>query len=215
MLDWRSMAQPVAGGRDTEGVLRLAAARGYRRPAPGVPAFLDAAVTLEHVYAGESWTPPVADAPAALTPAVATADVLLGLAPVLREQTKQLVHAIHPAKVRARTTLVVDGASRSHSLEHRFGTLWSTIDCPFGFAQSIVHEMAHQKLRALGLPVEGSGILIANPVSELYPSPILPRDRPAQDDVLHDPGLGAGAVEQGVEKILGGTVGAANTPATG
>src|SRR5262249_37849471 len=184
--DWGRMADPAAGGYDPRVVLEHAAAQGYRRPGAVEPTFLDGAVALAHVYAGEEWAPPTPDAPAAVTPAIRAADAMLARTPVLREQVKALVHAIHPGRLGASlrhelpdgTLAAVHGSSRSHSLAHRFGTLWSTVDCPFGLAQSIVHEMAHQKLRALGLPVEGSGVLVATPPSQLYPSPILARDRP-------------------------------------
>ncbi len=160
-VDWGRMAEPAAGGYDSGVVLEHAAARGYRRPAAVEPTFLDGTVSLAHVYAGEAWTPPTPDAPAAVTPAIVAADKMLARTPVLREQVKALVHAIHPGRFGASLrhelphggVAPVHGSSRSHSLDHRFGTLWSTVDCPFGLAQSVVHEMAHQKLRALGLPV--------------------------------------------------------------
>lgn len=191
-VDWGKMAEPTAGGYDTGVVLEHAAAQGYRRPAAVEPTFLDGAVSLAHVYAGEAWSLPTRDAPAAVTPAIVAADRMLARTPVLREQVKALVFAIHPGELGESLrhelpdggVAAVHGSSRSHSLDHRFGTLWSTVDCPFGLAQSIVHEMAHQKLRALGLPVEGCGVLVANPPSELYPSPILARDRP-MSAVLH------------------------------
>ena len=41
-----------------------------------------------------------------------------------------------------------------------------------GFAQALIHEMAHQKLRALGVSIETAERLIANDPSQRFESPI-------------------------------------------
>jgi HEXXH motif-containing protein len=182
MLDWTRLAEPAPDGYDTAVTLERAALRGYRRPPATQPAFLDGAVALAHVYAGEAWSPPVPDAEPEVTPIVAGADRLLERVPVLRAQAKRLLHALHPAVLGGRSP--PSGNSRSHSLGHRFGTMWATTACPIGLAHAVVHEMAHQKLRALGLAVEDSGTVVTNPRTELFPSPVLPRPRP-MSAVLH------------------------------
>jgi HEXXH motif-containing protein len=62
--------------------------------------------------------------------------------------------------------------SSSHSEESMFGTMYATVYDPMGLAQAFVHEMAHHKLRALGISTEGTSGLIVNPPDELYASPI-------------------------------------------
>lgn len=73
-------------------------------------------------------------------------------------------------------------SSSSHSYMDRPGTLWATIDSPVGLAEAICHEMAHHKLRALGVAFETARRIVANSPGERYPSPILggrPRAMPA------------------------------------
>jgi HEXXH motif-containing protein len=75
--------------------------------------------------------------------------------------------------------------SSSPSHEQWFGTVCVTVDDPIGCAQAFVHEMAHQKLRALGVSVESAWRLVRNDPRELYPSPIkIGRQRP-MTAVLH------------------------------
>ncbi len=47
-----------------------------------------------------------------------------------------------------------------------------SVNDPFGTAEAIVHEMAHHKLRAIGIGLTSAERLIANPAERLYPSPI-------------------------------------------
>jgi prolyl 4-hydroxylase len=54
--------------------------------------------------------------------------------------------------------------------------MWSTIFCPLGLAEAMVHEMAHQKLRALGVSFESAAAVVGNDPSDLYISPII-KDR--------------------------------------
>jgi hypothetical protein len=53
-----------------------------------------------------------------------------------------------------------------------FGSIATTLNHHAGFAEALVHEMAHHKLRALGVGVEAAERLVTNPPGQLYPSPI-------------------------------------------
>src|SRR5262249_33658645 len=53
-----------------------------------------------------------------------------------------------------------------------FGSIAVTVDHHVGFAEGIVHETAHHKLRALGVEVERASRLIRNPADATYPSRI-------------------------------------------
>jgi HEXXH motif-containing protein len=53
-----------------------------------------------------------------------------------------------------------------------FGSVAASVDSPVGFAQAIVHEMAHHKLRGLGIEVNAARALIINDSSQLFQSPI-------------------------------------------
>jgi HEXXH motif-containing protein len=59
------------------------------------------------------------------------------------------------------------------------------VDNALGFAQAMIHEMAHQKLRALGVAVESADRLVANDPTERFASPIR-KDQPRpMTAVLH------------------------------
>jgi HEXXH motif-containing protein len=107
--------------------------------------------------------------------------------PAAFEQFKSLIDSVHPVldpSIPAALREVTSG-SCSHSHEQWFGTLCVTVDDPVGCAQALVHEMAHQKLRALGVSVEAAWRLVANDPAELFPSPIkIGRMRP-MTAVLH------------------------------
>ena len=53
-----------------------------------------------------------------------------------------------------------------------FGSIAATVNHHAGFAEALVHEMAHHKLRALGIQFDGADRLILNSPEQLFPSPI-------------------------------------------
>jgi hypothetical protein len=98
--------------------------------------------------------------------------------PVAFRQFQLLMHTFYP--------MIMDDpgmhtgqfrGSASHSFASAPGTMCATINDPAGLAQAFVHEMAHTKLRALGIQIEGAGEFIVNQPSELYESPIR-KDKP-------------------------------------
>lgn len=107
--------------------------------------------------------------------------------PAAFAQCQRLVEAIHPAidpRIPLESTEIYRGSS-CHSFERLFGTLWATIYCPIGLAEAIFHEMAHQKLRVLGVSFESATALVGNDPSELYVSPIIKDRRRPITAVLH------------------------------
>ena len=61
----------------------------------------------------------------------------------------------------------MSGSGRSE-----FGVVSSTVNSAVGFAGSLVHEMAHHKLRALGVQFETAERLILNPPDQKFRSPV-------------------------------------------
>jgi hypothetical protein len=114
-------------------------------------------------------------------PNIAAAEEFLHAWPVAAEQFGRLMRCLHPLidPNRPSDESAFLGGSSSHSEDHRamFGTLYSTINCPLMLADNCVHEMAHQKLFALGVYKESSTSLITNDPQEMYASPVIV-DRP-------------------------------------
>jgi HEXXH motif-containing protein len=75
------------------------------------------------------------------------------------------------------------GSYSNHTPRPPFAVLVTCFDA-FGAAESLVHEMAHVKLRCLGVQVESCSRLIVNAPTELYRSPLRPHPRP-MTAVLH------------------------------
>lgn len=186
-LDWARLARPQADEYDTEVTLAMAARAGYIRPgSDGWPTILDGAVAirpLEPDSKGRAW----AEQGPLDHPNLARAASLLGRWPEGCRQFRRLIHSVYPV-ANARFSPVAfphSGSesahmllgSSSHSDEERFGTLYATVYDPIGTAQAFVHEMAHQKLRALGLRVETADRLVANDPAELFESPVR-KDKP-------------------------------------
>ena len=107
--------------------------------------------------------------------------------PVAFRQCQRLLEAIHPA-IDRRFPLESDAiyrGSSSHSYERLFGTVWLTVMCPIGAAEAIVHEMAHQKLRVLGVSFELASRVVGNDRRSLYVSPIVKDRLRPMTAVLH------------------------------
>jgi hypothetical protein len=75
--------------------------------------------------------------------------------------------------------------SSSHSVNERFGIIGLTIDCALGTAQAMVHEMAHHKLRAMGVANESAIRIVTNPPSDRFPSPVVIDQPRPMTAVLH------------------------------
>ena len=182
-IDWRRIPVPQDDGYDAEVALllgeELASSFESARTAPKKPfATFAGGIRLAHVYAGvsafASTRRECPDAPLA-HPTPLRAESLLMRWPALWKQLPALLHTVHPALDPTRPTPAKSQypAYRSHHFGEYPGTLWATLDSPLGFAQAMAHENAHQKLRTLGVPVEGASRLFRNHPSERYASPII------------------------------------------
>lgn len=189
-LTWRRLAEPQADLYDSEAVLMLAA--GTTTPGR-TTRFLRttpfARLTIGPVFSAAEQPPGrwrlYTDAPPEHPSIEEAIDLLRGW-PEGVAQVRHLVERIHPAlDLTCPAILPLDRIrSSSHSMESHFGALWATVNSAPGLAQSIVHEMAHQKLWAFGVSFEGASAILANDPSGLYWSPLVawPRSLAA---VLH------------------------------
>jgi HEXXH motif-containing protein len=179
-VDWSRMAEPQADGYDTDLALQLATSAGSRlrplpyrrRPVDGCVTICDGAVAVrvapERGLGGEHMVPAKPD-----HPNLAAAASFLARWPDAYVQFARLIDTIYPySDIRQARMGAQAFGSSSHSYEHDFGSIIVTIDDPIGSAQGMIHEMAHQKLRALGVSFESADRLITNPETERFISPI-------------------------------------------
>ena len=197
-IDWSRLAEPQSDQFDTDVTLQLALSttsayrpHPYRRsPVGDSPSTFDGQVAIRYVYHSvpefRAVSASYADGPAD-HPNIATAAEYVRTWPVAFRQCQRLIEAIHPAldpRFPLESTEVYRG-SACHSYERLFGTMWSTIFCPIGLAESIVHEMAHQKLRVLGVSFESATTVVGNDPAKLYVSPIIKDRLRPMTAVLH------------------------------
>jgi HEXXH motif-containing protein len=180
-IDWARMAEPQDDQYDTRVTLAMATTRGsplrpepyVRRPSEDLPTIEGTDVAIRYLDQPELAPPRFALAPPD-HPNLPKAVAYLRRWTAAYEQFLALIDSVHPCvdpKIPPAMRDLASG-SCSHSHEQWFGTVCVTIDDPIGCAQALVHEMAHQKLRALGVSVERAWRLVTNDPAELFPSPI-------------------------------------------
>ncbi len=180
MVDWSRMAEPQKDGYDTEMTLRMAGhgvtplrTQPYRRrPIDGAATFCDGNVAIRPAPELGLMTDKIL--PAGLDHAnLAAGAALLARWPTAYAQFRRLVDTVYPYTdpQQARMGEAALGSS-SHSYEEDFGSIHATVDNALGFAQALIHEMAHQKLRALGVSIETADRIIANDPSQRFESAI-------------------------------------------
>ncbi len=192
-IDWSRMAAPQNDGYDTEMTLRLAengrtALRPLpyrRRPLDGAVSFCDGRVAIRPAREGGMLSDRIV--PASLDhPNVAKGGALLARWPEAYAQFVQLVDTVYPYTDPAQASLGEAAlGSSSHSYEEEFGSVHATVDDALGFAQALIHEMSHQKLRALGVSIETAERLITNDPSQQFESPIRKDRKRPMPAVLH------------------------------
>jgi ADP-heptose:LPS heptosyltransferase len=197
-IDWSRVAEPQDDQYDTKIILELAGRTTsaerpefYRRTAVGTaPAVFDGAVAVRYVYHSVPEFAPLAeqypDAPVN-HPNISAAVEYVRRWPTAFKQVQQLLEAIHPAQhpdMPLESEEIYRG-SLCHSYERLFGTMWATIFCPIGLAEAIVHEVAHQKLRVLGVSLESAARVVGNDPADLYLSPIIKERLRPLTAVLH------------------------------
>jgi hypothetical protein len=182
-IDWRRMAAPQADQYDTTITLEFARAGGYVRAEVETDetTFDGRVAVVRHREA--SWEPRCMPAPPG-HPNVSKACELVRRWPAVFTQCQHLLEAVS-VFVDIRSTGDEVMGSISGSIGDRFGRIGSTVDNHVGLAESLVHEMAHHKLRALGVAIESANRLVTNHPDQRFMSPIiLDRLRP-MTAVLH------------------------------
>lgn len=167
-IDWNRIAEPQADQYDTEVTLRLARRAAYQAyDVSGLPTCGDGAIALYHDGTEMAGAEP---APAD-HPNIAIALELIRLWPDVFVQCQKLLDYISPFSDPAVSADHVVGSSCGPA-GNGFGSIAATVDHHVGFAEAIVHEMGHHKLRALGIGVDKAEHLITNAPDRLYRSPI-------------------------------------------
>ena len=174
-IDWSRVAAPQADGYDTEVVLYCLRTRHgistahttHTLDAPKQGTAFEGAVDIRYVdaYQLDRFINASANHPNLLV----AAQMVKVWKPVYK-QFQRIIHSIHPWQDK---TITEDSlGSCSHSLDSHLGMLYATVNSAHGLAQALVHEMAHNKLRALGIMLEQTDHLILNPPTAVYESPI-------------------------------------------
>ncbi len=178
-VDWARVPEPQQDGYDTRLALALATRElNWRQPPPPAPPHaFDGRVALR------SWRPDIPLNPQ-LTPGRPDHPNLLRAEacvkrvwPVAHRQFAELVAELAPMDLGEPGDGPSIGSFSGHSPVPPFAIYVTCFDA-FGTAESLVHEMAHIKLRGLGVQVESASRLIVNPPSELYRSPLRAYRRP-------------------------------------
>jgi hypothetical protein len=179
-VDWARMAEPQDDGYDTDVTLRLAESgvsplrrQPYRRRSTdGEVTFCEGAVAVRQAPDGGMMTDALA--PASVNhPNIPDGGALLSRWPNAYTQFARLMDTVYPYTDPQQASMGNQAlGSSSHSYEEDFGGIHATVDDALGFAQALVHEMAHQKLRALGVSFETAERLITNDPSQEFESPI-------------------------------------------
>jgi HEXXH motif-containing protein len=188
-VDWARLVKPQADGYDTATIRRLVeeepppwpSERSARQAPANAPRLADGRVVIDNrdpLLPVPRWRP-VDD----LHPNLVRAIELVGCWPEAARQWPQLVHTVQ---------CFIDSEppaeklySASHSVADRWGVIAFTVHCPLATAQAIVHEMAHTKLRALGVDNERATRIIANPPAERFASPVVVDQPRPMSAVLH------------------------------
>jgi hypothetical protein len=168
-VHWERVAKPQPDEYDTLVALEFAAARGLKLPEvePDEPRLAFTELALRQCH---HWKPERFRNVAPNHPNLSRAVELLALWKSGWQQTRRMLRVVYIASDRTAPENIWGGVSGSGPLG--FGTIAATIDSPLGFAQGVVHEMAHHKLRALGIEFETALCLIRNLSHEHYMSPI-------------------------------------------
>jgi HEXXH motif-containing protein len=178
-IDWTRVGEPQQGGYDTLVALTLAKQelQWQLPPLPAPPHAFDGRIALRPWRSDVPLNPELR--PGALVqPNLHRAEACVkSLWPVAHRQIADLVAELAPVDLRDPAGGLRFGSYSGHSPAPPYAIYVTCFDA-FGTAESLVHEMAHIKLRCLGVQVESSRRLIVNPPSELYRSPLRANPRP-------------------------------------
>ena len=169
-IDWRRMAEPQEDQYDTQITLELARQGGYRRRGVGTcPTFMNGKVAIRPDTT-------IVFAPDCIPvdpnhPNIAKGEALLYHWFDVYRQLQQLVDSVSIFFYTPHPFDLITGSICGPGGDG-FGTIATTINHHVGFAEALVHEMAHHKLRTLGVHFDKAERLIINLKEETFPSPI-------------------------------------------
>lgn len=193
-IEWNRMAEPQDDLHDSRVVWDLVTTTTspvrrvpHRRRLPqGAPTLFDGAVAIRYIADVPPGAPQNANGPLQ-HPNMEQAVEYVRRWPAAYQQFRMLMDTFHPM-IDTRIPLErwnVQLGSNSHSDEDKFGTMYATVFDPIGTAEAMVHEMAHNKLRGLGIYVEAAQRLITNAPDQLFESPIRKDRMRPMTAVLH------------------------------
>lgn len=164
------MAAPQPDGYDTEITLLLAEqSRMSSRPPAYQPRQIEEGVTICDGRVAVRDAPQPTVMPDKIVPApfkhpnLELGAVYLARWPEAYTQFGRLINTVYPYTDPSQSRLgQLALGSTSYSSGDEFGSIHATVDNALGFAQALVNEMSHQKLRAIGISEEGAARLIEN-----------------------------------------------------
>lgn len=178
-IDWMRVGEPQQDGYDTLVAVTLAKQElpWQQQPLPARPHAFDGRVALRPWQSDMPLNPQLQ--PGAIEqPNLRRAEAYVkSVWPVAHRQFADLVAELAPVDLREPAGTPRFGSYSGHSPAPPFAIYVTSFDA-FGTAESLVHEMAHIKLRCLGVQLESSCRLIFNPPSELYRSSLRAYPRP-------------------------------------
>lgn len=193
-IDWYRLAEPQPDEYDTDVTLDFAQRTTNsrrkefykRRPTGNSPTICDGQVAVRYIQEQCPYAYPVING-FIDHPNILIAGELLRRWPLVHRQFKRLIDSFHPlwestipVEINDPPLLSISGADES-----MFGTLFASTIQPHALAEAFVHEMAHQKLHALGVSFECTDRLIRNPPEQLFQSPVILDRRRPMTAVLH------------------------------
>ena len=169
-IAWERLAEPQDDQYDSKVVLEFAKAKGYTRPDPGdAPTICDGRIA---VRTGGPSLGPDCEPTGPEHPNVRKGIDLVRSWPAAFAQLPMLIDSVD-LFLHVKSPYDDDGVgSSSGHGGSEFGVVSSTVNSAVGFAGSLVHEMAHHKLRALGVQFETAERLILNPPEQQFRSPV-------------------------------------------
>lgn len=168
LIEWTRVAEPQSDQYDTLIVLDFLRRRGYVREDIGsAPTFFDGQVALRNdAVCLDNCVPAQPD-----HPNINKGCDLIRLWPTVFTQCQLLIESVSPF-IKPQDPCDATNGSTCGPGTRGFGTIASTINSYVGFAEAIVHEMGHHKLRALGFQYESAERIIRNPSDQKFKSPI-------------------------------------------
>ncbi len=182
-IDWSRLPEPQTDGYDTGIALRLANCAGYtRRDVGDNPTIFNGKVAVrcpdDNYRMPPGWKPAQSE-----DPNLGFAVGFLECWPEVWQQFSEIIHSVYPYSEpnlgRGSFSGPAQDASGKEGYEGKiFGAINVSVFDPVGTSEALVHELAHQKLWALGVDFEHANRLVLNPLTEHYTSPVRENKRP-------------------------------------